>query len=771
MQELKRIIISRTNIVCIAFLIFVNIFIFFWESDPGGDRYTLSEYTSHYTQVMNTCKAMDNAEAISYLNNLKLQSEGKIFIPDWLNSKDMERKELLAEYYYKKYGEQMINDIESGQIDISEQSIDKAYMDIEICNKLIEKINYLIEYPEYLNMMSENAENMKTVSIFSDPNSFSYRNIIKTVDDFSSIHITEIALDNDLAINALFTDSISDYSILAYMMVIVLLLIQERKKGLWPLIYAYPEGRSVLAAKRVFILLISSAIATVFLIGGRFLTAGIAYDGFGDMSRPIQSMSIFQGVSQPFTVGTFLINFFVFKIIGTWVISLIIYLMMLAISNTSLGVAVTALFLGTEYTLFALIPDSYAIAVLRFVNIFAMISYNRIYMRYLNINISSYPVNGSTLTTYMIPTALVIFAAGSIIIHHRKKPFSTPNPLLKLYDRVLILRARFADRFRLFFTELHKILWIQKGIFVISVLLLWAIFISSYPPINRSEYDGTLVYFENMFTGEVTDDTLLKIDEQLEIAYDEAARGSMNGATKIQYLSVIKTEAQAKKGTGLWIMDSTAYDALMNMNIDGYQRKTGIIAILFTSVMIAGVFAYEHQQKMKYLLCSADKGRKVLWRKKTVSACILTTVVWLIIYGFEILNTIEVYGSLHSLSAPIQSIMSEFPFGISILSYLVLMYLLRLFVLLTLSFMVLLVSNLCSKVNTAVIASLAIFSLPAAIAIMGGKIMEYFSIVKLLSPQENMSSFILSYTICLILGVVSLILNYLIWNTKIQKNR
>ena len=97
--------------------------------------------------------------------------------------------------------------------------------------------------------------------------------------------------------------------------------------------------------------------------------------------------------------------------------------MMLAISNTSLGVAVTALFLGTEYTLFALIPDSYAIAVLRFVNIFAMISYNRIYMRYLNINISSYPVNGSTLTTYMIPTALVIFAAGSIIIHHRKNHF------------------------------------------------------------------------------------------------------------------------------------------------------------------------------------------------------------------------------------------------------------------------------------------------------------------------------------------------------------
>ena len=231
MQELKRIILSRTNIVCIAVLIFVNIFIFFWEFTPGNDKYTLPEYVNRYTEIMNTCRDMDNEEAINYLNNLKLQSEGIVLIPNWLNSKDIERKEEFAEFYYKKYGEQMINDIKNGKIDISEQATNQAYTDIDICNTLIEKVNYLIEYPEYLNMMSENAENMKTVSIFSDPNSFSYRNIIKTVDDFSSIHITEISLDNDLAINALFTDSISDYSILAYMMVIVLLLIQEGKKG------------------------------------------------------------------------------------------------------------------------------------------------------------------------------------------------------------------------------------------------------------------------------------------------------------------------------------------------------------------------------------------------------------------------------------------------------------------------------------------------------------------------------------------------------------
>lgn len=763
MRELKRIIVSKTNIVCIAFLIFMNVFIFFWESTPKGDICTLPEYTDRYIEVLNTCKGMDNEEGINYLNNLKKLSEGTVLIPRWLYSKDMEYKEEASGFYYKKYGEQMIKDIESGKIDTSEQAVKKAYITIEVCNILIEKINHLTEYPEYIKTISENAENMKSVSIFSDPNSFSYRNIIKTVEDFSKIHITELSLANDLAVNALFTDSISDYSILAYIIFIVLLMIQERKKGLWPLVYAYPEGRARLAIKRVAILLVCSVIATVFLVGSRFLTAAIVYRGFGDMSRPIQSMSLFQGVSQPFTVGGFILNFFLFKIIGTWVISLILYFMMLAISNTSLAVAVTSLFLGTEYTLFALIPDSYAIAVLRFINIFALINYNRIYMRYLNININEYPVNGQTLTTYMIPVAMILFATGCIIIHHKKKPFSTPNPLLKLYDKILKLRAGLSDRFRLFFAELHKTLWIQKGAFVIIVLLLWAIFASEAPPLNVSEYDGNLVYFENMFTGEVTEETLTKIDEETVIAYEELAKESLYGATKVQYLSMIKAEALAKKGTGLWIMDSTIYDALLNRNVEGYQRKTGLIAILFTTVMTAGIFAYEHQQKMKYLLCSTDRGRTILVRNKTLIACIMTCAVWLIVYGFEIRNAVKIYGSLHSLSAPVQSFMSEFPYKMSVLSFLILIYLLRLLVLLSMTFMILLLSNLSNRVNAAVITSLAVFSLPAAIVIMGGNIMEYFSVVKLLSPQENMPSLILSYTLCFIPGIIALIANTLIW--------
>jgi len=139
MRELKRIIVSKTNIVCIAFLIFMNVFIFFWESTPKGDICTLPEYTDRYIEVLNTCKGMDNEEGINYLNNLKKLSEGTVLIPRWLYSKDMEYKEEASGFYYKKYGEQMIKDIESGKIDTSEQAVKKAYITIEVCNILIEK--------------------------------------------------------------------------------------------------------------------------------------------------------------------------------------------------------------------------------------------------------------------------------------------------------------------------------------------------------------------------------------------------------------------------------------------------------------------------------------------------------------------------------------------------------------------------------------------------------------------------------------------------------
>ena len=179
--------------------------------------------------------------------------------------------------------------------------------------------------------------------------------------------------------------------------------------------------------------------------------------------------------------------------------------------------------------------------------------------------------------------------------------------------------------------------------------------------------------------------------------------------------------------------------------------------------MTAGIFAYEHQQKMKYLLCSTDRGRTVLVRNKTLIACVMTCAVWLIVYGFEIRNAVKIYGSLHSLSAPVQSFMSEFPYKMTVLSFLILIYLLRLLVLLSMTFMILLLSNLSNRANAAVITSLAVFSLPAAIVIMGGNIMEYFSVVKLLSPQENIPSLILSYTLCFIPGIIALIANTVIW--------
>lgn len=58
---------------------------------------------------------------------------------------------------------------------LNEQEYGNTYLYYDI----IEICHELIDYPDYLNGISENAENMSAVSIWGGENTFSYRNIKK----------------------------------------------------------------------------------------------------------------------------------------------------------------------------------------------------------------------------------------------------------------------------------------------------------------------------------------------------------------------------------------------------------------------------------------------------------------------------------------------------------------------------------------------------------------------------------------------------------------
>ena len=85
--------------------------------------------------------------------------------------------------------------------------------------------------------MYENAKAMVRIGAFSDKNSFSYKNILKTSYDLSQNAQIKTELSGMRAWESVYQYKIIGYFHIAFMMIIVFSFLSERKKGLWSIIF------------------------------------------------------------------------------------------------------------------------------------------------------------------------------------------------------------------------------------------------------------------------------------------------------------------------------------------------------------------------------------------------------------------------------------------------------------------------------------------------------------------------------------------------------
>ena len=69
---------------------------------------------------------------------------------------------------------------------------DNLYKEMNLYSHVISEVENCINYPKYLAGIQDTAIKYQEVSIFSDPGSFSYKNIIKTAEDFNSLQEREL---------------------------------------------------------------------------------------------------------------------------------------------------------------------------------------------------------------------------------------------------------------------------------------------------------------------------------------------------------------------------------------------------------------------------------------------------------------------------------------------------------------------------------------------------------------------------------------------------
>ena len=582
----------------------------------------------------------------------------------------------------------------------------------EVIQQITAQYEYLLGYESYLGKIDADAAKLQSVSLFADPNSTAYQNTVKTAEDFHAMDGVSVSLGHDLAVTEVFADKWADYSIVILICMVCGLFVAERKEGLWPMIYAAPGGRWKLVCKRLRILFAAAWIGTVLIVGSKVLLCGWVFHGLGEWNRVLQSIPMFQNVPTPFTIGQFWLLYIAVKAMGAFWIGLVLWAVLSAISNLGLALTAAGLLMGLEFACTA-IPSSSMFAVLRYVNVFSYVDFIPVFSRYLNISVFGGLISGSDLVLAILPFLCLIFAGLNVLIVERKHPVSSSNRLLHWADRIL----RKLDPKLPRCGEFGKLMVKRKGAILLIILAIVALRMEE-PPRAYVPYDPYIQHYQSEYAGPITEDTIL--------ALEEALANAMDTGNQISLQTVLESAQNAPEGA--WIIPTAPYDAIWSNNLNNYHRRTALITILFLVLTLAPIGSQERQNNMTVLLTSTSGGRKRLWFRKQVVLLAVTTFVWLMVYGGELIHTINAYGAFRCLSAPAFSL-ELFRTAPSILlgGMLALYYGAKLLVLLVIGEICFALSSRCSKNRDAILVCCAFLLIPAALAAIGSVVGEYLS--------------------------------------------
>lgn len=812
MAEWKRIFRNHRLCVGLLLILLLNGFLFIREqveTDYGldytlpqasisigtiGGSYEVAQETvdSHaaltrYLEWLKEYKKSPLTEAIPELEGEKERLTDILTISDLLKNNDSVMMPVSLEHYCEKHPE-LVEQLENGEIDL-----DEVRLDYVAVNNLLTQTAYLDGYDDYLDTIRANKEKMLSFSIFNDPDSFSGRNIVKTADEFEALKGVSLTLGVDGAISAFMSFSITDYLLLAVLMMICISFLDERKKGLWSVVHAAPNGRLRLALGRTGILLGVSVIGVLLLYGSNLLLGFSVYGGMEDLGRAAQSVELLGKMPMVCSVGQFLLMFLLFKIGATFLVALLLWLIFTAINNVKYTIIAAAGVLAVEYSLYSFLPVQSGFNLLKYFNIFTYISLSDLYTNYLNIDLFGYPVGICAVSQYACLPLILILSVVCIMIHCYIRPAAGKDLFGRFVYGINRITDWFLRRFRLLGMELHKTLSIQKGILIV-VLFLYLVsglpFTVKIPVTDQT--DAVARQYTAELAGIITDDTLLRIEEiQTELdntiaahkqallqyesgemeypQYDVFAREADAARIKSNGLGVVRQRVEElrslgeEKGFTPWLIEESPYKGTYGDEARGNQQSAALVAMLAVVLLLAGSFVYETQSGINFLLASTQRGRKALLRRKISMAAILTTIVWAVTYGLEFHAFLGICDT-GTFAASVQnlSILEDFPLRCSMGAFLVGIYMFRWGALFTCAMLTMLLSSYMKRMETAYICTSSVILLPSVLySYLGLEPMRYFSLAL---PIEIMP-FVQSEQPLVLLGAVSIILIVMLYMT------
>ena len=632
--------------------------------------------------------------------------------------------------------------------------------------KIQMQLQYIQEYPDFIRSVRTNAEKMLKMSMFNKKGTFAYNNILKTPDAFAPLENQPLRIGPEMGVNLGCSFRLTDLFLLASLFLLCLyLFLHEEDTGLIRLVRTARLGRGATAAAKLSAVALVSMLLALLFHGSLLLLSGQLF-GFGDLSRPIQSLSSFQNCTLPLSVGEYLVVFLLLKmgaaLLCAWIMSLIFLLFR---SIRSIFVVLCVFFGLSALCYYTITPTSW-LSLLKYINLFSFLDPYELLRRYANLNFFSLAWNRLSLSLILGGVLLVLLPllAALVYLQNRSVPFV--DTLLRRFS-AFVARLRRRQPLRgqtsLFGHELRKVIITGRAwIFLLVALLLCLKTIKPEPLVI---YDSTTAVYQSYidrWSGPVTPETKRAIEaerqridamsQELDTLKAQYEAGEIDTLTyemgfqrtsqDIQVYSAAFERLDSAYQASLAMEAETGYPAAIVSDIsasylfDNSSRDLlqGLLLVFLIILTLSAVFSIDTERGIDPILRCTVKGRGRRLRIQLLCCSLLIVFLWICSYAPLIPQMTTNYPLPLDVAVQNLSRYRDIPFALSLRGYLCIAALGTLLACFCSGILTLLLAQFVRKQGFCILISGALLLLPFLAFFLGIPLLARFSLLNAFIP-------------------------------------
>lgn len=569
-------------------------------------------------------------------------------------------------------------------------------MELYVLRDLADQTDRQLQYPSEIQNINEQAEKILEQEYRLGSKSFAIRNVKKTVKDLSGLSDIETAPCNTTAVDSVLEMRELPFLILFIMLLFLMAFMEERKKGLWELVYQTAGGRGRLAWIRYIICLAGGMVISLLVHCILYGTAFTLYGGIDCLVKPIQMVSGYEHCLYHVSIFQmiFLQGLFMGLCAGT--VCGLIWGITALLNTPLLGIGCSGILLLISEGLYSFIPNQSVFAWAKYINMGAVLDVPAWLSQYHNILFFNMVISGAALTRGFLGFLVCFTAILCICIGRQMHPIMhnrMHNRLLKWAEERWACMVEGLPHTG---KELYWQLWVKRTGIVLAagVYIVAATQIAAGVEDSRANRILNQVYstYSGPLPVEGQEDTiytyLLTLRTELEdmekkylqakelYASDEmtadqmfmyySLRESMETEYTVYNTLMDQIERLQASDQKLWLIDERGYSLWLSERCVKREQQLALIVLALVMFLAAVLHDTENSIRINDILQIAS-GRTKQRRCKTKTLLLQVLFAGMVVYGVELWNIIHVYG-LSDLCAPAASIaqLDMFPVWITV---------------------------------------------------------------------------------------------------------